>query len=411
MKKRGISNMISGQSDNRRSCASITEESGVTETRHHSLGAEFWAGLMLTHTPGLGPAGFKRLVEHHGTAESAVRDPADWISRGIADRNVADNFRQEKWRDRALQEWKLALEANTPVLTYSDPRYPERLKQIPDPPQHLYYLGNPELVEGPCIAVVGSRAYSTQGAQITGDICRDLASSGICIISGFARGIDRIAHQNALSECGGTTAVLGTGPDLIYPAQNKDLWRKIRASGLILSEFCPGTQPEARNFPRRNRIISGLCLGVVVAQAAKNSGSLITAQYALDQNREVFAIPGSPRQSSFAGCNSLIKRGAVLTRSAEDVLREIRPMLQDWQPVEHAPSWPGDSASLNPETADLSDREAELVRIMHSREPLHIDTLTRRLNWESSSTSQTLLSLELKGVVSREDGMRYILLR
>ncbi len=375
--------------------------------------AEFWACLMLAHTPGLGPSGCKRLVDHYGTAQGAAIDASDWVAQGIADRNVADNFRQEKWRDRALKEWEHAEREQVAVLPYSDPHYPERLRQITDPPQYLYCIGNTDLVHGPCLAVVGARDLSGQGAQITRDICRELASSGICIVSGFAWGIDRTAHQSALDELGGTAAVLGTGPDLIYPARNKDLWQKMRAKGLILTEFCPGTQPDAHNFPRRNRIISGLSLGVLVAEATPNSGSLITARYALDQNREVFAVPGSPKQSSFSGCNVLIKRGAVLTRSAGDILRELRPMLQEWGPGDQsAPEpEPEKEPSQTPGSADLSDREAELVRTMPSGEPQHIDTLTRNLNWESGRTSQILLSLELKGVVSREDGMHYTLLR
>ncbi|MCF8085462.1 MAG: DNA-processing protein DprA [Desulfohalobiaceae bacterium] len=384
----------------------------MTERKHHSLGAEFWACLMLAHTPGLGPWGGKRLVEHYGTAQLAASYSAEWISLGIADRNVADNFRQEKWRDRALQEWELAEQGNMAVLPYSDQSYPDRLRHISDPPLYLYYLGDTDLLQAPCIAVVGPRNCSSQGIGITESISRELACRGICIVSGFARGIDRIAHQSAIGEIGGTAGVLGTGLDLIYPASNKDLWHKMRSKGLLLTEFSPGTRPETHNFPRRNRIISGLCLGVLVTEAARNSGSLITAQYALEQDREVFAVPGSPRQRTSSGCNSLIKRGAVLTRSADDVLREIRPMLEEWTP-ESARGQPGadDGEPAAPEIADLSDAEGELVRAMDPGEALHIDTLTRTLNWDSSHTSQTLLSLELKGVVSRQDGMHYTLLR
>ena len=383
----------------------------MAETSYQSLRAEYWACLMLAHTPGLGPSGCKRLVDHYGTAEGAAIDASDWVAQGIADRNVADNFRQEKWHDRALKEWKRAEREGVAVLPYSDPHYPERLRQIVDPPSYLYCIGNTELVRGPCLAVVGARDLSAQGTQITQDICRELASSGICIVSGFAWGIDRVAHQSALDEIGSTAAVLGTGPDLVYPARNKDLWHKMRSNGLILTEFCPGTRPDAHNFPRRNRIISGLSLGVLVTEATQNSGSLITARYALEQNREVFAVPSSPKHHSFSGCNALIKRGAVLTRSAKDVLRELRPMLQEWSPAEETSSEPEDDSPQELEIADLSDPEAQLVQSMHSGMPLHIDTLTRRLNWDSGRTSQTLLSLELKGVVSREDGMHYTLLR
>jgi len=384
----------------------------VSERKHHSLGAEFWACLMLAHTPGLGPWGSKRLMEHYGTAQLAARDSAEWVALGIAERNVADNFRQEKWRDKALQEWELAVRGNLAVLPYSDANYPDRLRHISDPPLYLYYLGNPDLLQAPCIAVVGPRNSSSHGVWITENISRELASRGICIVSGFAWGIDRIAHQSAIDEPGATVGVLGTGLDLIYPARNKDLWHTMRSKGLLLTEFSPGTRPETYNFPRRNRIISGLCLGVLVTEAARNSGSLITAQYAVEQDREVFAVPGSPRQRTSSGCNSLIKRGAVLTRSADDVLREIHPMLEEWAPGSTGKQpEPVDGEDAAPEMPDLSDAEGELVRAMDPGEPMHIDTLTRSLNWDSSHTSQALLSLELKGIVSRQDGMHYTLLR
>jgi DNA processing protein len=298
------------------------------------------------------------------------------------------------------------------ALPYSDAHYPDRLRHIPDPPLYLYSIGDTDLLRSPCIAVVGSRTCTSSGTGITENISRELASRGICIVSGFAWGIDRVAHSSAMAEIGGTAAVLGTGLDLIYPARNKDLWQGMRSKGLILTEFSPGTRPETHNFPRRNRIISGLCLGVLVTEAARNSGSLITAQYALEQNREVFAVPGSPRRRTYSGCNALIKRGAVLTRSAEDILQEIQPMLEEWAPASERrqPEANGGEGSV-PDMVDLSDAEGELVRALDPQEPLHIDTLTRILNWNSSRTSQILLSLELKGVVSRQDGMHYTLLR
>ena len=383
----------------------------MAETQHTRT-SEFWAGLRLAHTPGLGNAGCKRLLKHYGSAERAVQTPLEWVSLGITDRNVADNFRQEKWHAGAWKEWELALRENMAVLPYSDPEYPVRLRHIPNPPLHLYYAGNLRLLRGPCVAIVGSRSCSAPGKGVADSIARELSSQGICVVSGFAWGIDRIAHQSALNGLGGSAAVLGTGLDQVYPARNRELRRAMVNNGLILTAFAPGTQPEAHNFPRRNRIISGLCLGVLVVEAAKQSGSLITAQYALDQGREVFAVPGFPRQPSFAGCNALIKRGAVLTRSAEDILREIGPMLQEWAPrqPESETGSSGDREAGTP-VEDLTDAEADLVQAMGTATPLHIDTLTRRLGWSSSRTSQILLGLELKGVVSRQDGMHYMLLR
>ncbi len=373
---------------------------------------EFWASLALAHTPGLGCKLGKQLLDYYGSAQEAVNDFPQWRSLKIAEKNVADNFGQEKWLQSARIEWSRAKQEGMQVLTYCHPFYPERLRQIVDPPLYLYYRGDLSLLQAPCLAVVGSRNCSSAGTRITESISAQLSASGVGIVSGLAWGIDRVAHKGALSGAGGSLAVLGTGLDLVYPARNKDLWLEMIQKGLILTEFAPGTNPEAFNFPRRNRIISGLCLGVLVTEASGNSGSLITARYALEQNREVFAVPGFPLHQSFAGCNELIRQGAVLTRSAEDILREIEPQLSqfDLGPDEEgtdteARSWQEDKTR----ELELTEEESDVVGSMEEGERTHIDTLTRRLGWTSSRTSTVLLSLELKGVVIKSEGMYYAL--
>jgi DNA processing protein len=236
-----------------------------------------------------------------------------------------------------------------------------------------------------------------------------LSQAGIAVVSGFALGIDRQAHMGGLENPGRSIAVLGTGLDLIYPPQNKDLWTQLTQHGLVLTEFAPGSEPDAHNFPRRNRIISGMCMGVVVVEAARKSGSLITARLALEYNREVFAVPGQVTAPSFAGCLELLKQGAVLTRSAQDVLEELAPQLTEKQPsiqgVQTQPSEPSQSTGFE----HLAPEEQALAKLLGHDSQVHINTLTQQLGWESHKVSQTLLMLELKGVVRQQNGMYYAL--
>jgi len=295
---------------------------------------EFWASLALRHTARLGPRTWKRLLEVYPSPYAAVLDAANWAQRcGIAARLVSE-FRSEKWRGPARLEWEAAGAGGWRVLLWTDARYPQRLREIADPPIFLYYEGDAGLLSNPGVGVVGSRSCSRDGIATTRELCRRLSVSGVTTVSGLARGIDSEAHRAALAGWGSTIAVLGTGPDCVYPPENGQLHAAIREGGLILSEFAPGTVPEARNFPMRNRIISGLSLGVLVVEAAKRSGSLITAKHALEQGREVFAVPGSVRARTSSGCHDLIRQGAKAVFCCDDVLVEIAPLLgmsiTDW---------------------------------------------------------------------------------
>lgn len=266
----------------------------------------------------------------------------------------------------------------------------------------LYVLGDLDLLSRPSVAVVGSRQASRYGLSMAGSIAASLSRAGVCVVSGFAQGIDRAAHVGALDGVGGTIAVLGTGLDLVYPAANRDLWERMAARGLLVTEFPPGTRPEGGNFPHRNRIVSGLSLGVLVVEGALGSGSLITADLALAQNREVFALPGPANLNTFKGCHQLIRQGACLVQSGDDILHELQPLLAA-------------ASSEQPESQKLSIPEPEnpdqrvLFRLLAVGEPLHVDDLARRTDWPADKISAVLLFMELQGLVKQHPGMYYSL--
>jgi DNA processing protein len=305
---------------------------------------EFFACLALRHTPGIGRRTAKTLVSAYPTAYDAVRDAASWKAKGLVSARQAGVFRSESWRPAAEREFREARDVNLRLLLFSESLYPARLWDIPDPPLFLYYEGDLGLLSGPCLAVVGSRRCTRAGLSATEEVCAALSRFGVTIVSGLAQGIDRQAHLAGLSGLGRSVAVQATGLHVDYPPQNADLRRTLGRRGLVLTEHPPGTRPLATNFPVRNRIISGLSLGVLVAEAGTRSGSLITARLALEQGREVLALPGAFGQPTFAGCNRLIKDGATLVESAEDVLFSLRDQLKG-QLKAMAPEALGASAS------------------------------------------------------------------
>ena len=280
--------------------------------------------LALTLVPGLGRSRLHRLIRRSGSPRDAFqRSPAElvrhfslpresqaFIASGCALRAAEDALKET--RAEGIQ-----------VLSYFDDRYPQLLKEIFEPPLILYCLGNVETLCHPSIALVGSRRCSVYGKEVSRKLARDLASSGVGIVSGLARGIDSQAHLGALDAEGLTVAVLGSGVDVVYPRENRRLYERIREQGCIISEFPCGTFPAPRNFPVRNRMISGLCYGTVIAEAAEFSGSLITARLSLEQNREVFAVPGNVTSPGSYGPNYLIKQGAQPVLCAQDVLEEL----------------------------------------------------------------------------------------
>ena len=363
---------------------------------------EFGASLSLRHTRGLGPRTWKRLLAYYGCALTAVADSSSWAGRGLASARVQAEFMRGAWREKAEEEQARVKGYGFGTVFWADAAYPVALREIPDPPLFLYHLGDPGLLTRPCVAVVGSRDASRYGAGMAESIAASLSRSGVCVVSGFAQGIDRAAHQGALRGVGGTIAVLGTGLDLVYPASNTDLWKQIAAHGLIVSEFPPGTRPESMNFPHRNRIVSGLSLGVLVVEGALGSGSLITANLALAQNRDVFALPGPATMKTYQGCHQLIRQGACLVQSAEDILRELHPRLEAHL-VADAPSPP--ARPREPEDPE----QLAVHRLLQGGEAVHIDTLARRTGWAASKVSSTLLFMELEGIVKQLPGMYYAL--
>lgn len=389
---------------------------------------EFFSCLALRHTPGLGPRSWKSILAAYGSAYEAVSDARNWAARKILPRNRAEVFLQEPWRPEAEAEYRAARAARMSVLTWFDPRFPQRLREIPDPPVLLYLRGDVSLLKNPAVAVVGARGCTLLGLQSVERISSDLSRFGVTVVSGLAAGIDRQAHQSALTGIGSSIAVLGAGIDIHYPPENEDLRRVLEAKGLVVTEFGPGTRPEARNFPFRNRIISGLSLGVLVAEAAARSGSLITARLATEQGREVFALPGPLGQPTFAGCHKLIKQGAALVESAEDIIRTLRFQfaaelaavpsalpVQEQSPAaaRPAPQRPATGQPTPPQQAphelpaNLTDEERALLSLLSVDGKLHIDTLIQSLGADCAAVSRRLLVLEMQGLVRQWPGMYY----
>ncbi len=374
---------------------------------------EFWACLALKHTRGVGPRTWKRLLDAYGNAYDAVMDAASWHARGLARQPLADALRSDAWRAPAREEWDAVRRLGCGVLLHASPSYPQRLREIPDPPLFLYAQGECALLDAPAVAVVGTRQSTPYGREAAHELCLGLSRAGIVIVSGLAYGIDRQAHLAGLEGVGGSIAVLGAGLDSAYPAGNADVRAGLRSKGLLLTEYPPGCAPEARNFPVRNRIISGLSLGVVVVEASEKSGSMITARQALEQGREVFAVPGPRASQNYTGCFTLINQGAKLICSSDDVLRELAPLLRPWriaipeptpQTSGHAPATPQPAA---PRQVELEGDEGRLFAALRQDGQLHIDTLGQRLDWEAARVSRILLLLEMRGLVRQLPGMIY----
>lgn len=394
---------------------------------------EYFACLALRHTPGVGARTWKSVLQSYPTAYDAVQDAANWPGRGVAGKRPAKACAEESWREAAENEYRDARHRRLGVISWHDPRYPQRLKDIPDPPAYFYYRGDPSLLKAPAVAVVGARECTRFGLEAADRISRDLSQAGVTVVSGLAAGIDRQAHQAALQGVGSTVAVLGTGIDVPYPASNVELLKAVSRKGCAVSEFAPGTRPESRNFPTRNRIISGLSLGVLVAEASGKSGSLITARLAAEQGREVFALPGPVGHATFTGCHRLIRQGATLVEGAEDIVNELRYQFSlelasaDSEKRENSGKNGAESAPDEPSFAEQVRKEARKQSRHLPEEPLpelegdelvlferlvgtdrlHVDEIARALQWESSRVSTGLIMLEMKGLLRQLPGMWY----
>jgi len=357
--------------------------------------------LILYHCPGIGPASFLQLLE-------AFSDPAGVLQ---ADRGQLQQFGLpektiEMLHRPALQAIERDLEwqekPGNRILTCRDPEYPPLLQEIAAPPPVLYIHGNVAVLGEPQLAIVGSRNPTPSGHQTAAEFARYLSAAGLVITSGLAQGIDTAAHQGALDTGSPGIAVMGTGLDRVYPARNRDLARQIAADGALVSEFPTGTPPLAENFPRRNRIISGLSLGTLVVEAATRSGSLISARYAIEQGREVFAIPGSIHNPLARGCHHLIRQGAKLVETAQDIMDELGALAATCRkPV------PGEIPEAPP--PDIRQLDADYTQLLEfiGFDNTSIDTLVTRTHLTPAEVSSMLLQLEMSGYIAANPGGFY----
>ena len=382
--------------------------------------AEFWAALALSHTDGLGARSRKRLLDAFGSAFEAVRRANDWREAGLRE-DLIREFRSEKWREPARKEWDATRKLAGTVLLWTDSRYPALLKDLPDAPIRLYCQGDMSLLGNPCVSIVGTRTCSREGIRAAQAIASGLAASGITVVSGLAIGIDKQAHLAALDLPGGTIAVLGTGSDVCYPKENDGLRRSIIQRGLLISEYAPGTLPDPRHFPIRNRIISGLSFGVVVVEAALRSGSLITARLALEQNRAVYAVPGGIGSKYAEGCQKLIRDGAQPIFSFSDILSDLSAQLKMLLPqpdsaprpysldVPQEPFQPAPAAPPPLRQPDRSTLEGRILTLL-AQSPRAIDDVCQSLGCDPGEAGSTLIILEVRGLIRQRPDLRYALI-
>jgi DNA processing protein len=346
------------------------------------------AWIRLSLVPGLGAQAQRRLLSEFGLPSHVFAAGRAALARCVGDELASRIAANEAAADvDAAIRWTEA--PGHAILTLADREYPRRLLELPDPPTLLYVHGRTELLARDALAIVGSRNATPQGLANATSFARAFSDAGLTIVSGLALGIDAAAHRGALDGEGSTVAVLGSGIDVQYPTRNADLHRAIAARGALASEFALGTPPAAGNFPRRNRLISGLARGVLVVEAALDSGSLITARLAADQGRDVFAIPGSIHSPLAKGCHALLKEGAKLVESAQDVLDELRV-----------------AASTRTSSQSTPEEEHELLSHL-GHDPCNVDTLCQRSGLTPDTVSAMLLQLELEGKVASLPGGRY----
>jgi DNA processing protein len=354
----------------------------------------FW--FALKSVPLVGNVTFCRLLHYFDTPEQVFKASPDELASvpGLS-QAAAVQVLTHDYREIADRECEAVRRTGVRIVDFLSEEYPKILLEISDFPPYLYVRGDLRSAET-CIAVVGSRRASSSGQSITERLARDLALRGITVVSGLARGIDTAAHRGALKGGGRTIGVLGSGLDILYPPENRILFDEITSQGAVVSEFPLGTAPLAENFPRRNRIISGLSRGVLVIEAVENSGSLITARYALEQGREVFAVPGNINYPGSRGPNQLIKDGAALAENVEDIIANLPHRAAPLSAEQPAPSF-----SLTPQEASLYTLLAE--------SPLHADELTFKCGLTAGEVSAMLLRLELKGAVTRLPGNYFMI--
>ena len=440
----------------------ITQEYALA-ARDAAAKREFWASLALRESPNIGMRRMAALLAHFGSAYDAIQSVNAWRDAGIPE-GCAASFKKETWRQKAGLEWAAAKGSSCGILLWGDAEYPVWLRSIPDPPPFLYFLGDIALLHNVAVAVVGMRSCSEEGLNATVHIARGLSRAGLTIVSGMARGIDRAAHLAGLEGPGSSIGVLGAGIDVIYPQGNGDLYSMMGDKGLLVSEYPPAYRVDAKSFPVRNRIISGLSRAVVVVEAALRSGSLNTANHALEQNRELMAVPGPVSAASAKGCQELVRRGAKPVFCADDVLHELIPFLTahvqqelkerdvtrfqyprpekiedvlpdalslptgllPWRATgsdgkkkgqtgkasfqiqkETVSDIPTSEPDTPPDRPTLTGLEGQILTLVNS-EPLHIDDICRILGQNAETVSRIVLLLEIQGFLTRLPGMRYV---
>jgi DNA processing protein len=367
--------------------------------------------ISLNMTPGVGPRKATQLLEKFGSAENVFHATRGELESLRLRAETVESILKREFHEKASEELNKVKEIGGDVLILDDGSYPYLLREIADPPITLYVKGAFEACfEAPCVGVIGSRKCSTYGENASEMLARDLAENGICVVSGLARGIDTAAHRGALRGRGKTIAVLGTGIDNVYPKENKKLTEEILDSGgAIVSQFPLETPPLKDNFPYRNRIISGLSYGVLLVEASERSGSLITARLAMEQNREVMAVPGNITSRNSFGTNYLIKSGAKLVQQWQDVVAELPPEISarilppklDAKPAEEESKQP----ALTP--ANLSDNERRIWSRLSADEPKHIDVLLDESGLSFGDLNSSLVQLDLKDLVRTLPGNFY----
>ena len=369
--------------------------------------------LQLARSGGVGPRTFFKLIDRFGSARRAFEE---------LPRLAREAGSQEQWRrcprDEAEAEFEALERLGCELIATGEPGYPERLAEIADPPPLLIVLGRSELLAAAGVAIVGARNASANGRMFARGLASELAAGGLVVISGLARGIDTAAHEGTLAAGGATIAVIASGIDVPYPEDNAGLMARIAETGAVITERPPGSVPQARHFPRRNRLIAGLSLGVVVVEAAPQSGSLITARLAAEQGREVMAVPGSPLDPRHRGTNQLLRDGATLIETAADVRVALGPFQVAPKPSrvepkprrmasERRPSPTAPPPQVRTAAAPAADGElADRVRERLGPEPLLVDELIRQCHASTAEVQRALLELELDGRIERHPGNR-----
>ena len=389
----------------------VTSPIAPSFTAPSSTTAHLLEWLALSLTTGLGPTRSRKLVEHFGSPQGVFRAALTELEGAGIQAVSAQSIATGKSVELAQEEIARAAAASATLISMDDPSYPPRLKEIYDPPLILYVRGNPDLLTQPGIAMVGTRHPTPYGMGMAERLACDLAAQGLVIISGMARGVDTASHRGAISAKGKTLAVFGTGVDVIYPKENSRLSEQILAlGGALISEFPIGTFAAPQNFPIRNRILSGMSVGVLVVEAAEYSGTRITARCALEQNRDVFAVPGNVTNKNSWGPNTLIKQGAKLVATWEDVWEDLPTEVRlALTPSSSPESSSGKSASLFPDEG-LPPHEKRILSLLKADETTHIDELVEKLETEMSSSEifAALFELELNGKVRQMPGKNFV---